>query len=566
MKKTLFILIACIASSCTVYAQAPKWAEKARKAVFSIVTYDKENKIKSTGNGFYLNDNGTALSDYTLFDGAERAVIIGTDSKELPVTYILGANSMYDVVKFQVSADKKGAALIAAAIPAQVGETVYLLPYSTQKSATLQTGKVTRVDTIATNAYYYTLAMKTGAKMISCPIMNANGEVLGMIQKNASDESEESYAIGATYGALLNINALSVNDATLNRIGIKKALPDTEEQALVYLFMASSQQDADTYLNTLNDFVEQYPNTPDGYVRRATAHIGYETDEHNAQVDADLKKALEISTNKPSTQYDIAKLFYNYALALGEKPAYGDWGFEKALNMVREAIATDSQPVYSQLEGDILFAMGKYTEAYTAYEKINRSEMATPATFYAAAKAKQLTEGTDLNEVVALMDSAIIRFVKPYTSETAPYFYERAELKAQMGKFRDAVIDYNTFYDAIGGRVTATFYFQRQLSEVQCRMYQQAIDDITKATELEPENPTMWLEKGSVHMRVGQHNEAIEALKNAISLDPKAAAAYRMLGYSQIQLNQKKEARANFDKAKELGDEVVGGLIEKYFK
>ncbi len=564
--KTLLILIACIASSGAVYAQAPKWAEKARKAVFSIVTYDKENKIKSTGNGFYLNNNETALSDYTLFEGAERAVIISADSKELPVTRILGANSMYDVVKFQTEADKKALFLTAATTPAKVGETVYLLPYSTQKSTTLQTGKVTQVDTIGSNAYYYTLAMKTGAKMVSCPIMNANGEVLGMIQKNASNDSEESYAIGATYGALLNITALSVNDIALSRIGIKKALPDTEEQALVYLYMASTQQNADAYMNTLNDFVAQYPNSPEGYVRRATTHIGYETDEHNALADADLKQAAEVSTNKHATQYDIAKLFYNYGLALGDKPAYGDWGFDKALGIIRQAIAASPQPVYIQQEGDILFAMGKYAEAYAAYEKVNQSEIASAATFYSAAKAKQLTEGANMNEVVALMDSAIVRFNKPYTSEAAPYFYERAEVKAQMGKYRDAVLDYNTFYDAIGGRVTAAFYVQREQAEIQCRMYQHAIDDITRAVDMAPEDVDIWIEKGSVHMRVGQHKEAIEALQKAISLEPKAAAAYRMLGYSQMQLGQKKEARANFDKAKELGDEVVDGLIEKFFK
>ena len=50
------------------------------------------------------------------------------------------------------------------------------------------------------------------------------------------------------------------------------------------------------------------------------------------------------------------------------------------------------------------------------------------------------------------------------------------------------------------------------------------------------------------------------------SLDPKAAAAYRMLGYCQIQLKKNKEACANFAKAKELGDEVVDGLIQKYCK
>ena len=60
MKKVLLILMCCMAIQ-SVHAQdTPKWADKAKKAVFSIVTYDKENKIKNTGNGFYIDNNGTA--------------------------------------------------------------------------------------------------------------------------------------------------------------------------------------------------------------------------------------------------------------------------------------------------------------------------------------------------------------------------------------------------------------------------------------------------------------------------------------------------------------------------
>lgn len=566
MKKILLLLTCCLTIQWG-HAQAPKWADKAKKAVFSIVTYDKDHQMKSTGNGFYIDANGTALSDYSLFEGAEQAVIIDADSRELPVLSIMGANSMYDVVKFNTQADKKTVALKVANQPAAVGETVYLMPYSTQKAAVCQTGTVTRVDTIGDHAYYYSLAMTTSEKTVSCPIMNANGEVLGLIQKNASDDAKESYAIGATYGASLSISPLSVGDMTLNKIGIRKALPDTEDQALVYLFMASTQQSPEMYMNTLNQFVEQYPNNADGYLRRATAHMTYADEAHYALADADLKKAMEVTTNPGETTYNIAKLMYNYQLTLNaETPTYADWGHEKALGLIRQSIQADPQPVYVQLEGDILFALKQYPAAYEAYDKVNHSDIASAATFYSAAKAKQLIEGADEAEVLALMDSAVARFTKPYTSEAAPYFYERAEIKAQMGKFRDAVLDYDAFYDAIGGRVTAAFYVQRQSAEVQCKMYQQAINDINKAVEMAPEDPMVWMEKGSVHVRVGQHAEAIEALNKTIQLDPKAAAAYRMLGYCQVQQKKQKEACANFAKAQELGDEVVEGLMQKYCK
>ena len=565
MKKTIWIMTCCLVAQ-LASAQAPKWAEKAKKAVFSVVTYDKENKIKGTGNGFYIDAQGTALSDYTLFENAARAVVINADGKQQDVSRILGANSMYDIVKFNTPIDKKQTTLTLASQPAKVGETVYLLPYSTQKATTLQTGKVTSVDSIGNNSFYYTLEMKTGEKTVSCPIMNANGEVLGLIQKNASDESMESYAIGASYGASLAISALSMNDGALNKIGIKKALPDTEEQALVFLYMSSEQMDKETYLSVLNDFLSQYPHSMEGYIRRANYYMSMKDTSKYPLADEDFKKAIEVSSSKEDAMFQVAKAMYSYLISLEGKEGYGEWSYDKTLELIRDAIQKNNQPLYVQLEGDILFAQGNYAEAFTCYDKVNQSSLASAATFYSASKAKQLTEGSDINEVLALMDSAIVKLSKPYFGEAAPYFYERADLRAQAGKYREAVMDYNTFYDAVSGDVTAYFYFQREQAEMQCRMYQQALNDINKAVEMAPEEVDYWVEKGSVHLRVNQLDEAIAAFNKALSMNDQYAAAYRMLGYCQAMQKKNKEACANFAKAKELGDEVVDQLIEKYCK
>ena len=566
MKKIVGIIACCFFAQ-IVSAQAPKWAEKAKKAVFSVVTYDKENKIKGTGNGFYIDAQGIALSDYSLFEGAERAVIINADGKQLDVNRIMGANSMYDVVKFNTPIDKKQMTLNIATQPAKVGETVYLLPYSTQKATTVQTGKVTAVDSIGNNSFYYTLEMKTGEKTISCPIMNANGEVLGLIQKNASEESTESYAIGAGYGSALTISALSMNDGALNKIGIKKALPDTEDQALVFLYMSSEQLDKDSYFTLLNDFLAQYPNSTEGYIRLANYYLASGDASQYALADENMKKAIDVATQKDEAHYQVAKAIYSYMLSLQEgQEVYKEWSYGKALELIRKAVQLSAQPVHIQLEGDILFAQGKYAEAFEAYNKVNQTSFASAASFYSASKAKQLTEGSDMNEVLALMDGAIEKLNKPYFSDAAPYFYERAELRAQAGKFREAVMDYNTFFDAVAGDVTALFYYQREQAEMQCRMYQQALNDINKAVEMEPEDVDFLVEKGSVHLRVNQLDEAIAAFQKAISMNDQYAAAYRMLGYCQAMQKKNKEACANFAKAKELGDTVVDQLIEKYCK
>ena len=565
MKKILTVLV-CSFIAQWAGAQTPKWVEKARKAVFSVVTYDKDNKIKSTGNGFYIDAQGTALSDFSLFEGADRAVVITAEGKEFQVNTIMGANSIYDVIKFNTPVSKKHTSLTVASQPAKVDEVVYLLPYSTQKSTTCQTGRVTAVDSIGNNAYYYTLEMKTGEKVVSCPIMNAAGEVLGHVQKNASDDSNESYAIGVQYGQSLSISALSANDATLNKIGIKKALPEAEDQALVYIIMASDRLNVEQYTELLNDFIRQYPGNYEGYIRMANMHIYDENPDKQALADGYLNQAIEKASNKAEACYQSAKAVYSYAIALNGTEGHPSWSLDRALEIIRQGIQLEEQPLHVQLEGDILFAQGKYAEAFVSYEKVNNSPLASAATYYSAAKAKHLTEGADIHEVLALMDASIERLKKPYLSDSAPYLFERAELRAQAGKYKEAVMDYNDFQKALSTELSALFYFKREQAEIHCRMYQQALNDINKAVELAPEDIDFIVEKGALHLRVNQLDEAIAAFQKAITLDANHAPAYRMLGYCQALQKKNKEACANFAKAKELGDEVVDSLIEKYCK
>ena len=74
-KKLLLMLTLCLLAQWSV-AQAPKWVDKAKRAVFSVVTYDQNDKILNTGNGFFVTEDGVALSDYNLFKGAKRAVVM----------------------------------------------------------------------------------------------------------------------------------------------------------------------------------------------------------------------------------------------------------------------------------------------------------------------------------------------------------------------------------------------------------------------------------------------------------------------------------------------------------
>lgn len=568
MKKILilpFLLFFLIQGS---MAQTPKWVEKAKRAVFSVVTYDKNDKMLNTGNGFFVSEDGLALSDYTLFKGAERAVVITSEGKQMPVSLILGANDMYDVIKFRVAiTEKKVPALIVAKTAPAVGADAWMLPYSTQKSIACVTGKVKEVSKVAGEYHYYTLGMQMKDKMVSCPVMNAEGQVFGIAQKSSGiDTVTTCYAAGAAFAMAQKISALSLGDAALKKIGIRKGLPETEDQALVYLFMASSSLSGDDYEKLLDDFIRQFPANADGYLRRANYYAAKGKDDQ-AWYDkavADFNQALKVAQKKDDVYYNIGKLIYAYQLSKPEK-TYKDWTYDTALQNVRQAIGIDPLPIYIQMEGDILFAQQDYAGALAAYEKVNASNIASPATFFSAAKTKELAKG-DPKEVVALMDSCIARCPQPITADFAPYLLERAQMNMNAGQPRNAMLDYDAYHTAVKGEVNDVFYYYREQAALKARQFQRALDDIVKAIEMNPTDLTYQAEHAVVNLRVGRYEEAIQILNNILKADPKYAEAYRLLGLCQIQLKKTDEACGNFKKAKELGDPNVDELITKYCK
>ena len=547
-------------------AQTPKWVEKAKRAVFSVVTYDKDDKILNTGNGFFVSEDGIAVSDYALFKGAQRAVIIDTEGRQMPVLNIMGADDMYDVVKFRVDiTGKKVNSLTLATAPPAAGSEIYLLPYSTQKDRSCTFGHVKSIDKMVGNYFYYTLQLRLKEKMVSCPLVTAEGTVFGLAQKSSGqDTTTVCYAADVRYAMDQKISALSYTDFALKDIGIKKALPDTEEQALVFLYMASAQLPSDKYAEVLNDFVEQYPNSADGYMRRAVNRASMSDAVSMQLVEADMDRALELAQDKAGIRFERAKLIYNYVLNNSEK-TYDNWTLDKALEEIREAVVLQPLPVYIQLEGDILFSKQDYASALSCYEQVNRSSLASPASFFRTVQTKEMMQAP-VEEIVALLDSCVSRCPMPYTDATAPYLLARAQALLNAGQARRSMLDYDAYFKAVDGKVNDSFYYYREQASLQAHQYQRALDDLAKAIELNPKELLYRAELAVVNIRVGRSEEAVKVLQEALQIDPSYSEAYRLMGLAYIYLKKKNEACEALAKAKELGNENVDDLIEKNCK
>lgn len=552
MKKiTIFCLL--LLSAATVLAQ-PAWVKKATKSVFTLKTFAPDGSLIASTNGFFTGSNGEAVSNYTPFKGASRAIVIDPQGKEMPVLSIIGVNDMYDVVKFRV--EGKSQPLPMASSTATVGSRVWLLPY--REIRTLKSGVVRKSEKFQEQYDYYTVAMTMPDNTVSCPLLNDAGEVLGMMQQPASANDSLSYAVSARFADSLRISGFGMSESSLQLTTIKKELPDDIKEANVAIYLASTMVDSLTYSTMIHDFIAKFPNAPDGYSYRAQMEVNSGA---FAAAERDMEQVIKLSERKDEAHFTYARLIYNKEIFQGNMP-YAGWSLDKALNEVRTAGSMNPQPTYRKLEGDILYAQQKYDEAYTIYNDLTNSGQRSAELFYSAARCKEMLK--DTTAMLALMDSTINTFSRPYLKEAAPYIWARAQARRNAGKYREAVGDMNDYEELMKASITDNFYYIRHQAEIEGRLYQQALNDINRAIQSNPNETLYYAEKASLLVRVGYYDEAIETSKECIALEPDNSDGYLFLGLAQCLKGQKAEGIANLQKAQSMGATQAEELIKKY--
>ena len=234
------------------------------------------------------------------------------------------------------------------------------------------------------------------------------------------------------------------------------------------------------------------------------------------------------------------------------------------MDEARQAEQINPLAVYRRQQAVILYAQKKYDEAYDIYASIFNSELRSADLFYEASRCKESMG--DTTAVLALLDSCVAMYSRPYLKEAAPYLLARAQAKGNAGKYRDAVADYNEYEALMPAQLNDRFYYFRFQAEMQGRLFQQALDDINKAIDMRPDYEVYLAEKASLQVRVGQYKDAIATAQACIAQAPEYSDGYLFAGLAQCLNGQKAEGIKNLQKAKELGDPQADELIEKYGK
>ena len=557
MKTRISLLTTLLLLTCATWAQNPKWFKKARKSQVTVITHNAQDEIKQA-QGYYVDENGTVVTEYDLVAGAVRGTIVDADGKEHSITGIQGANSLYNVVRFETDA-LKTAMPAQASSSQQVSQLVYIMPISSNdKKVVCQLDTIAELQEFDEAKYpYYKLSRSIDSRYAGCPVFNEAGELIGHIQMSANGDDQPAFVLGIQYSKSLSITALDANNADLNATSIPKVLPDDENQASTFLFLMNKQNEQ-AFENQVKAFIEKFPTNTTGYIQLAELKVRKK--DYKAAEDVYTQAMTKQTENEDELHHSFAKQLYQLALK-GEKPAEG-WDMERALQEASAAYSCNPIALYTSLEGHCLYALGRYNEAFDKFIDVNKSNLRSAENFVYAAQCKQMAKAP-IEEVYALQDSAVNCYTKPYPAEAAPYIYLRATSLAEMKKFREAVADMNEFEHLTSANVSAKFYYEREQMEIQCKQFQNALNDIERAASLDPKEPLYSAEEAALNYRVGQLEEAVIAAKEAIKRDDTFADAHRILGVCLRDLGKSSEAKKSLQRAIELGDEAAKTILEK---
>ena len=110
---------------------------------------------------------------------------------------------------------------------------------------------------------YYGLDKPLNDALIGAPVFNQSGNLVGVLHPQMGGKN---YVLDIRFRNELQMAAFPTNSAAvaLGNIFISKALPPTQEEALVYLYTKSRSTSNEEYLDLVNRFIETYPKNAAG--------------------------------------------------------------------------------------------------------------------------------------------------------------------------------------------------------------------------------------------------------------------------------------------------------------
>jgi S1-C subfamily serine protease len=146
------------------------------------------------------------------------------------------------------------------------------------------------------------------------------------------------------------------------------------------------------------------------------------------------------------------------------------------------------------------------------------------------------------------------------TLEVLNFFY-RGYNEFEIGKFKEAVVDYTKYINQSPGEAKAFNY--RGLAYLKLHEYKKAIKDFTRAIKLDSKFIPPYINRAEVYIKMEEYEKAAKDLGKLIKIDPKNVKAYYARGIAYSKDESYSKSIKDFTKVIELDPDNTEAYVNR---
>lgn len=270
-------------------------------------------------------------------------------------------------------------------------------------------------------------------------------------------------------------------------------------------------------------------------------------EEHNLY--GALNEFNKILTLEPS--YSPAFVGRAYTKSLLEK-------YEEAFKDIEQAleINENSDLAYATL-GEIYLRLRNYKKALENFNKAITLNNLNNDALIGKINVLLLTE--NIKEAEKLADEAI---EKDATNDG--FYYIRGLVYNYKGKYEKAINEFDHALQLSPTKNLFNIYLNRGASKFIIQEYNEALEDLNMAIELNPYNSSAYHSRGRVYYETEDYENAITDFKKSLETDPENPVIFYNLGMALLRSDKTRDACEYFHKSSTLGYKTAYKMVILY--
>lgn len=198
---TIFVIVFAIITHCSLAQAQRDLSALVKRVVPSVVVinvFDKDGKLKGSGTGFFIKEDGALVTNYHVMAEGVRADVKLSSGEVLSIKGILSEDREADLILLDVAAKERSfPALKLTDKKIETGQPIFVVGSPFGLEGTVSDGIVSAIREIPRIGKFLQITAPISKGPSGSPVLNMQGEVVGVATSYLREGQNINFAISA---------------------------------------------------------------------------------------------------------------------------------------------------------------------------------------------------------------------------------------------------------------------------------------------------------------------------------------------------------------------------------